>query len=586
MTTTTSAAPGEGLGSVPPGARLAAALEAVDLATTPPEELPVVLRALWRQHNHDEARLLDAVRECGLGDRSAPGGRQEALDEFSADEARAALALSRTGAWKLLGLADDLAVRLPAVRRAMHDGEIDEARARAFRDGTEPLSDEHTDRVVALLLPEAPRTTAWALRQRIEQIAMALDPEWAAKRYDEACRQRRVRARRTEAGTATLSGLDLPLDETAQVAARIEALAAAAKAAGHPGLLDTIRADLYLALLGGRFAGLGEDEVVRAVVEEATRPTTEDEGAGADASDDGDVLDPDPGPGPAAPTGTGRRRPRRARIEVRVGLTTLLGLDERPAEMPAWGPIPAPLARELAAAHVRGEWRVAVTRPDGTLGAALLARRRPAGWRGAPSAAVIELWVDAETLAGLDPAEHPAWARVLVDLQARLTAWGPPPTDDPGRRFAREDLGRWVRMRDRSCVFPHCAVPALAADLDHTRAAGAGGDTVDVNLDPVCLHDHLAKHQGGWGLRQTAPGHFVWTSRCGATHLVPLRPVVHHLPDPDPPPPSYRSRWRPVEFAAERGGVWANDPHPVGAPRDGPPLPANRAGPDDDPPPF
>ena len=587
----------EGIDLMPPGAALAAVLEAVDLRRLAPEQLPVALRAFWRQRNHEEARLLDAVRECGLGDREAEGGRRETLDEFSADEARAALVLSKTGAWKLLALADDLVVRLAAVRQALHDGTIDEARARAFRDATEVLSAEHTDRIVELLLPEAPRMTAWALRQRIEQVAMALDPEWARKRYEEARRQRRLRARRTEAGTATLSGLDLPLDEVAGAVARIEALAAAAKAAGHPGLLDTIRADLYLALLSGRFAGWDEEDVVRALVAEATAADADadDRPTGPDAADPVDeeptADEPPAEPGPVgAPSTRPPSRTRRARIELHLGLTTLLGLDDRPGEMPGWGPVHAELARDVVAAHVRGEWRVAVSGPDGSLAAALLTRRRPAGWGGGPSAAVIELSVDGEVLRSLDPAAHPAWARVLVDLQARLAGWFPPDGSNPGRRFPGDELARWIRMRDRLCIFPVCDAPAATADIDHTVAVHDHGTTVPANLGTPCRHDHRLKHEGGWGLRQTAPGRFVWTSRCGAHYERPPRPVVPALPDPDPPPEGRRSAWRPFEYAADRGGVWTVRPAPVGPAPPARPGPPGAVGPpsgaDDDPPPF
>jgi hypothetical protein len=52
-------------------------------------------------------------------------------------------------------------------------------------------------------------------------------------------------------------------------------------------------------------------------------------------------------------------------VSVIVPITTLLGLDEHPGELVGYGPIPAPLAREIAA---EGTWRRLLTDPaSGTL---------------------------------------------------------------------------------------------------------------------------------------------------------------------------------------------------------------------------
>jgi hypothetical protein len=52
---------------------------------------------------------------------------------------------------------------------------------------------------------------------------------------------------------------------------------------------------------------------------------------------------------------------------VRVRLSTLLGLDEHPAELPRWGPIPAPAARDLIATQHSAEWRIAIVDTHGYL---------------------------------------------------------------------------------------------------------------------------------------------------------------------------------------------------------------------------
>lgn len=50
-------------------------------------------------------------------------------------------------------------------------------------------------------------------------------------------------------------------------------------------------------------------------------------------------------------------------IEVRVGLQTLLGLDDEPGDLAGYGPIPAGLARDLAGDRT-GTWRRVLTDPN------------------------------------------------------------------------------------------------------------------------------------------------------------------------------------------------------------------------------
>jgi hypothetical protein len=48
-------------------------------------------------------------------------------------------------------------------------------------------------------------------------------------------------------------------------------------------------------------------------------------------------------------------------IEIRVGLATLTGLDERPGEIPGLGPVDAGVARTAVAAQQRGAaWKFAI----------------------------------------------------------------------------------------------------------------------------------------------------------------------------------------------------------------------------------
>jgi hypothetical protein len=144
--------------------------------------------------------------------------------------------------------------------------------------------------------------------------------------------------------------------------------------------------------------------------------------------------------------GSGRRATRQSRFELRVGLGTLLELDERPARLPGWGVVTAGVARELAAAYAEGEWRVAVTDDSGALVAALITGHRPADAAalavapeppiaGAPRP-VVELHVSQAQLDRLHPGDHPGWTRLLTDLQHQHAQWRTARAEDQAARHA------------------------------------------------------------------------------------------------------------------------------------------------------
>ncbi len=141
---------------------------------------------------------------------------------------------------------------------------------------------------------------------------------------------------------------------------------------------------------------------------------------------------------------------RRSGVEIQVGLTTLLHHDERPGELPGWGPVPADVGRGLVARQHAAEWRFAIVDDEGYLLLAGVTRRRPrpAG-PGAREArgGIVELQVPAAVLAEL--AAHPEqcgpWAGVVADLarqyadRDRLRA---DLTSRPEDRFIRAALRR------------------------------------------------------------------------------------------------------------------------------------------------
>ncbi|MEN0128299.1 MAG: DUF222 domain-containing protein, partial [Brevundimonas sp.] len=100
-----------------------------------------------------------------------------------------------------------------------------------------------------------------------------------------------------------------------------------------------------------------------------------------------------------------RKHGRRVAVNVTVAASTLLGLDENPGELGGYGPIPAPVARELAQ---QGTWRRILTDPAGA----------------------------------------------FVEAGTR--------TYRPGA-----DLTRTVQTRDVTCTWPGCRQPATRTELDH-----------------------------------------------------------------------------------------------------------------------
>ncbi|MFC0556232.1 hypothetical protein ACFFHJ_35550, partial [Planotetraspora thailandica] len=139
--------------------------------------------------------------------------------------------------------------------------------------------------------------------------------------------------------------------------------------------------------------------------------------------------------------------------EVRVQISTLMHLDDFPAELAGWGPIHAPLARRLAKAQINGEWRFAVCDDDGRLLFAGITRHRPAGWprHPAPGSTSSSIGPTTGPTTGPMPGSAPGWIsgrqagrgsvrrRGIVELQIPLALLRQWQSDLPA-------LGGWARL--------------------------------------------------------------------------------------------------------------------------------------------
>jgi hypothetical protein len=317
------------------------------LAQLNDDELIGVVRAWHRLESWCSAGTLAVIAELGRrrpAERTAPaapGQFPAQLSEFISDEVAAALTLSRRTADAYLDLALDLALRLPATARALHEGIIDYPKARLIADLTRILSDEDARAVEARILPAAGDQTTAQLRAAVSRAVIAVDPEAATRRRQEAQKDPRVRRWQEDAGTAALGGFGLPPAEVLEADQRITERALALRDAGLPGSLEELRARAYLDTL------LGQDSSV------SNEPTPSNE----------------PAPQP--------------RLAALVNLTIpLAAVPGPPGHVAGFGPVDPELARQLtglAAAHPASRFCVSVTGDDGRALGHGCARGQPIG---------------------------------------------------------------------------------------------------------------------------------------------------------------------------------------------------------------
>jgi hypothetical protein len=616
------------LAEIPPGPELARVLAGLEPSRLSGFDCVQVLKAQYRQANHERARVMALMAEVGLCGGVGPAGdelwRRSVPDEFAADEVRAALVLTRRAAEAQLWVAYDLVSRLPQVYAAMLAGVLDEPRARVFSEWTLELSAEQARAVCATLLPQAPRLTTGQLVEQIKKLAIAVDPEWARRRYEQALTERKVVGRRNADGSANLAGYNLPLERVAAASGHIDALAKAAKHAGDARPIDHIRAELFLGMTDGSFTGLDDATIIDLLLthasghpdtgpEDRDHPDTADADGGAEdngaeepdgeqpgtagyagqdsAGQDSDGLGseglgsggadsegPHADPHSETPPWADECRSQApdahtaplswAGVELRVRLSTLLGHDRYPAELTGWGPIHAELARDLITTLGTGQWRFAITDEEGHLLHCGITRARPAGipTRAAHCRAILELQIPVTTLRALavDPTTLGGWSGVVAELVRRLEKDVPSPgwsKADASRRTPGAALRRWLEARDRTCIMIGCRAPAHHADQDHTLDHTDGGPTTGPNLGALCRHDHRLKGEGGWKLDQPHPGVFQWTSRLGHPYHQHPPQIIEPLLDPIPYDQSPYPLVIPPDDDWEDTHIW-EDPHP------------------------
>ncbi len=91
-------------------------------------------------------------------------------------------------------------------------------------------------------------------------------------------------------------------------------------------------------------------------------------------------------------------------------------------------------------------------------------------------------------------------------------------------RFPSKLLGLAIDVRDGTCRWSTCSVPASRCDIDHTMPA-PDGPTAAWNLGPGSRRHHRGKTAGLFDLEQPDPGVFVWTTPTGHRYVVEPEPL-------------------------------------------------------------
>jgi hypothetical protein len=509
---TPAAAPGPGFASGgaldvrAPDALLAGKADAVTrdgrLAMVTDDELIGVPRAWRRLESWSSAGTLAAAAELARrrpADRTAPAGPgafPAQLSEFISDEIAAALTVSGPAASGLLDLALDLAIRLPASARALRAGVIDYPRVRLIAEATRILPDDQARQVESEILAKAGQQTPGRLRAAVARAVLAVDPEAATRRREETQKDPRVRRWQEDAGTAALAGYALPPAEVLEADQRLTGQALALRAAGLPGSLEELRARVYLDAL------LGRDSTPPPPPSDSATPTPGDSAAPAAPSvpaPPAALSDPAPpaassGPAPSAPPSPPPPDQRRvaARINLTLPLATALGLAGQPGTVAGFGPVDAPLARDLAA----------------------LASRHPA------TRCCITLTGDNGHAVGHGCLPGPVvWGKLAA--RGLTLAISPLAQGDCDHRHQESGyqpsrkLQHLIWARNPACTAPGCRRLAARCDLDHTIPYDQGGRTCECDLAPLCRHHHRCKQSEGWRLTQPQPGVMLWTTPAG-----------------------------------------------------------------------
>jgi hypothetical protein len=223
------------------------------------DELAGLLQAWAAIESWAASAKLGVIREMMRRDGPpSPGSDHGDLPETWSPSLRCelagALACSTQSAESAAGLAWELRARLPGIGARLEDGTLTQAKAKAVTDTFGQLMDADAADAEAMIIDQLAGKTYMQVLRLAEQAALTVDPALAERRREQAQRKdARVSFFREQAGTAALSGRDLPPDEALAAMATVNARAEEYKESDAFGdtPMDVLRARAYLDLING-----------------------------------------------------------------------------------------------------------------------------------------------------------------------------------------------------------------------------------------------------------------------------------------------------------------------------------------------
>jgi len=411
------------LEQLPVGPALAAGLYALRAASM---DCATAVRAsaLWiRLASWCEAESMVAVSVAVSGGELLAGAERLGVERMIGEELAAISHLTFGTAMNRVALVGQVARCMPLSWEALDRGDITLIHLKRLSDAIRAATPRVAALVEAQVIPSAVRFgwTPYELAQQAGRALLEIDPDGAANRVKAAKTDHDVRffADPDETATIVASGPAVPMR---QIMDSIDALAEKLRRDGDDRSVGQRRITAMAILILG---------------DASQRP----------AIDGALTLD----------------------------LTTYLGLNNSPADLPGYGPITADTARKLLAGNAT--LRRLITDPiTGT----------------------------------------------LIDLGR--TRYQP-----------TKPLQRLINHRDRTCRFPGCHRPAVQCDKDHCTTWTQGGHTSDSNLHALCRRHHNLKTHKAWRVDRNPDGSETWTSALGFTYT--KQPARYHTlveaPEPD-----------------------------------------------------
>ncbi|GAA4030208.1 HNH endonuclease signature motif containing protein [Allokutzneria multivorans] len=334
---------------------------------------------------------------------------------YSSDDVGALLSMSRHKARALLSQAQAVTAR-PAVFNALLEGKIDLGKALLIVGKVQLLPASQADIAEAKLLEYAPTRTYVSLRKWASQLVCKLDPAGTERRHAEKRRRRMVEKTNADDGMCSLH-VRLTAVDGLLAWGRIDRLAKSLAIPGDRRTLDQRRADVTRDLLVG--------EAVHASL-------------------------------------------RQAKVQVTVPITTLIGINDDPGVLAGYGPVPASVAKEIAAG---GTWKRILT----------------------------------------DPATG-------IALDVGRTEYEP-----------SEALREFVKARDGICSAIGCDQAAENCTVDHCTPAS---DTTASAMDfrSLCQHHQRMRHESGWTCHHMDDGRHFWITPSGGFYESESEPIADPSP--------------------------------------------------------